>query len=177
MGKKKILLHCCCGPCSTSSLERIREEYEPVLYFYNPNIEPFEEYEKRLSEIKKFAKLVDVELIVGEYNNEKWFESVKEFSKEPEGGSRCKRCFEFNLTHVARKAKELSINFFTTTLTVSPYKNSNLIFEIGDSISDNKVSFIKENFKKKDGYKKSIELSKKYNLYRQNYCGCRFSMR
>jgi predicted adenine nucleotide alpha hydrolase (AANH) superfamily ATPase len=176
MQKEKILIHCCCAPCSTYSVEKIKKEYDPVLYFYNPNIEPIEEYNKRLAEIKRYAEIIDTELIIGEYDNNEWFDFVKEFSDAPEGGNRCKKCFNFNLNATAKKAKELSIKFFTTTLTISSYKNSNMIFKIGNDIADEEIHFISENFKKKDGYKKSVELSKKYKLYRQNYCGCRFSL-
>ena len=124
-----------------------------------------------------FVTDYEAPIIIGEYDNNEWFNFVKEFSDAPEGGNRCKKCFQFNLSATAKKAKELSINFFTTTLTVSSHKNSNMIFKIGNDIAEEKICFVAENFKKKDGYKKSIELSKKYNLYRQNYCGCRFSMR
>ena len=177
MKREKILLHCCCAPCSTHCIEVLRENYEPILYFYDPNIEPYEEYIKRLDEVRKYSKIVGVELIEGVYDNERWNEFISGYETEPEGGSRCSRCFEFNLSETARKAEELGIRYITTTLTVSPYKNSEKIFKIGHNIVGDGVEFLETNFKKKDGYKKSIELSKRYKLYRQNYCGCRFSKR
>jgi len=178
MNKKKLLLHSCCGPCSTVPIERLQSEFEIVCFEYNPNIHPEKEHQLRVDELKTLAEQVGVDLIVSEYKPEQWFDLVKGFENEPEGGKRCEICFHMRLEHTAKFAQENSYDFFTTTLTISPHKNAKLINKIGAEIAkQEKVSFLEFNFKKKDGYKRSIELSKIYNLYRQNYCGCIYSRR
>lgn len=169
---RKAVLHVCCAPCSTHCIEELREnDLEPILYFYNPNIHPKEEYDKRLEEVKTYAKKTDCELIVGEYDVENWDKEVKGLEDEPEGGKRCIKCFELRLTETAKQGRA-----FTTSLTVSPFKDSNVIIPLGKKIAQQKnVVFLDFNFKKKDGYKKSIELSKENKFYRQNYCGCKYS--
>ncbi|MBU0906803.1 MAG: epoxyqueuosine reductase QueH [Nanoarchaeota archaeon] len=175
----KILLHVCCGPCSTASVERLREKgYDVVLFFPNSNIYPEGEWEKRLENARKIAELHGLELVVGEYDHSAWREFVRGLENEKEGGARCLRCFEFNLAKTAKKARELGIENFTTTLTVSRFKNSSQIAEVGRVVGARiGVNFLEHDFKKQGGFEKSVELAKKFDLYRQNYCGCEFSLR
>lgn len=188
----KILLHACCAPCSTSVIEtfeeidrfrdRIIANYSEIkdakitVFYYNPNIEPKEEYKKRLEEVKRLCKEKNLSLIEFDYDNSNWRELVKGFEDCKEGGERCKLCFEMRLKKTASFAKKNHYDFFTTTLTVSPYKNSELINKLGKEISEKEnIKFLECDFKRNNGYKDSIELSKKNNIYRQNYCGCSFS--
>lgn len=176
--KKKILLHVCCAPDATHVISVLKENYEPVIFFYNPSIFPDDEYFLRLSEAEKLSKSIGVELLKCSFSPEKWYELVTGFEDEPEGGERCEICFRMRLEETARHAKENSIDIFTTTLTISPHKNSSLINRLGKEAGlKYEVEFLEADFKKKDGFKKSIELSKKHGLYRQNYCGCEFSLR
>lgn len=174
-----LLLHSCCGPCSSYVLEHLSEDFKITIYFYNPNIYPDDEYEKRLNEQKKLINLIKtkypINFIEGKYEPNIFLKKIKGLEDELEGGKRCFKCFELRLKETFKKAKELNFDCFTTTLTVSPYKNSTVINEIGKKLEDSFVRFLSSNFKKNDGYKRSIELSKKYNLYRQSYCGCQFS--
>ena len=171
---KKILLHCCCAPCSTTCVERlINEGYEVILWFSNDNIYPKDENYKRFGELIKLADFHNLKVLRNEYDHASWLEKVKGFEDEREGGKRCSLCFDYNLSATYEKAKELSIKYFTTTLTVSRYKNSLRIFEIGSKYD----GFVEKNFKKQDGYANSIKLSKELGLYRQKYCGCEFSLR
>jgi len=165
----KLLLHVCCAPCSTHAIETLMKDYEVTLLFSNSNISPKEEYDKRLNNAKKISKIYKLKLIEDKYNHKAWLEFIKGFEHEPEKGERCKKCFEFNLKKTNNFAKDF--DYFTTTLTISPHKDSNKIFEIGNKYN----KFLNINFKKEDGFKHSIELSNKHNLYRQNYCGCEFS--
>ena len=174
-----ILIHSCCGPCSTSVITRLKDYFDITVLYYNPNIEPYEEYEKRKEEQKKVLSLIKsnnkLDLLDCDYDNDLYHEKVKGLEHEKEGGPRCKVCYHLRLSYTKEKAKNHGFDFFTTTLSVSPFKNANWINEIGLSLEDDKVRFLPADFKKKDGYKKSIELSNKYNLYRQNYCGCIYS--
>ncbi len=175
---KKLLLHSCCGPCSTHVIEVLKDKYELTIFYYNPNIFPVEEYEKRLQEQKRYAKLVGINVIDGDYDEQKFLKLAQGHELDKEGEQRCSICFEMRLSETAKMAKKLGFDMFVTTLSVSPYKNTNVINEIGKQIAKIEgIEFLEENFKKKDGYIDSIRLSKKYNLYRQNYCGCRFSVR
>ena len=192
----RILLHACCAPCSTSSIETFEEiekfreriidfnyissekDRKISIFFYNPNIEPKEEYEKRLVELRKLTREKKLELIEFKYDNETWREQVKGLENIKEGGERCKTCFEMRLKKTAEYAKENGFDAFTTTLTVSPYKNTKVINGLGKEIQEkNNIKFLECNFKKQDGYRDSIELSRQKNLYRQDYCGCSFSKR
>lgn len=190
----RILLHACCAPCSTSVIETFRDidqfrdriisdraglkDAEITVFYYNPNIEPHEEYQKRLSEVKRLCESRKLKLIDADYDNSIWKDLVKGFEDCKEGGERCKICFRMRLERTAEYAKKNKYDFFTTTLTVSPYKNSELINRLGKEIeSKEDIRFLECDFKKKNGYRDSIELSKKNNIYRQNYCGCIFSMR
>jgi len=179
MAVKNILAHVCCAPCSTYSFEKlISGGFAPVGFFYNPNIHPEEEYNRRLEELVKFAEFKNYPLIVQEDSSEIWFEAVKGLEEEKEGGSRCERCFRLRLEKTAIYAKENNFDGFTTVLTISPHKNSAVINQIGKELSEKfGIYFLEENFKKNEGFKKSLELSKEYNLYRQSYCGCVFSHR
>lgn len=173
---KKLLLHSCCGPCSTHVIDVLKNDYDLTIFYSNSNIFPIEEYKKRLQEQERYAKIMGIEVIEDEYDEEKYLEFVKGLEDEKEGGKRCKACFEFRLSRAADYAKNNGYDLFSTTLTVSPHKNSAVINEVGQKISKEKgIEFLAESFKKQDGYKKSVEIAKKYNLYRQNYCGCRFS--
>lgn len=169
----KLLLHCCCGPCSTSSIERLLSEgWEPVLFYDNANIYPEEEREKRLGELKKVAEHYKLPLLTPQHlPHEAWLEHIKGFEKEPEHGRRCEACFRFNLKEAAEAAASMGIEHFATTLTVSRFKNSAQIFAQGEDLA----GFEKIDFKKKDGFNRSIVLSKELGLYRQQYCGCEFS--
>lgn len=176
--KKSLLLHSCCGPCSTAVLKRLTDRFDISIYFYNPNIYPESEFYKRAETQKDvIAKMGgSIELIVGSYEEDKYFESVKGLEDLGEGSLRCKNCYEFRLREAARYAKAHNFDYFTTTLSVSPYKNAAWINEIGRELEEEVgVKFLYADFKKKEGYKESIVLSKKYNLYRQDYCGCKFS--
>ena len=169
-----LLLQCCCAPCSSYVLSVLAEHFDVLVYYYNPNIHPEAEYLKRGEQFKKLFKggnyETKVRWIPAEYDPERFFEAVKGLEKEPEGGARCTKCFWLRLRETAKKAKELGADYFTTTLSVSPHKNAQALNEIG-------IQLEKEYFKKKEGYKQSIVLSREYDLYRQDYCGCVFSMR
>lgn len=169
-----ILVHACCGPCSTASIERLLAEgWKPTLYFANSNIYPSEEADKRFGELMKVAGRYRLDVIRENRDHDAWLEAVKGHEDEPEHGSRCTICFRYNLAQAAVKAKELGFSHFTTTLTVSRFKNSKTIFSVGETFE----GFEPIDFKKKDGFNRSIALSKEMGLYRQQYCGCEFSLR
>jgi len=175
--KSKVLLHICCAPDATTVIERLCSHYEVVGFFHNPNIFPQEEYEKRGREARKLADAMGFLLIVPPYQPEEWNEEVKGLENVPEKGQRCEVCFRFNLRRTARKACEMNISSFTTTLTISPHKDSHCIMQIGEAAAvEYGIHFLSIDFKKKNGFQRSLELSRKFNLYRQNYCGCRYSM-
>ncbi len=175
----KILLHACCGICSAYPVSFLKDAgYEVVVYFYNPNIYPDVEYQKRLEAEKILCENSGVELLVEEYNQEEFFDYVKGFETEPEKGLRCDKCFELRLTKTANKAKELGIENFTTSIVISPYKNFQKLSTIGEEIaSKTGINFLAIDFKKKDGFLKTNKIANSLSLYRQNYCGCKFSMR
>ncbi len=170
---KRILLHVCCGPCSTSSVERlISEGYDPVLFFSDSNIFPESEFMKRYENLLIVAEHYNLPVILDEWDHDGWLEAVKGHEGDKEHGQRCSICFRFNLARAAAKAEELGIEEFATTLTVSRFKNSRKIFDEGDKFK----GFREFDFKKKDGFNRSIILSKELGLYRQTWCGCEFSM-
>jgi len=183
--KRKILLHSCCGPCSTSVIERLADFYEITVLYYNPNIYPESEYLKRKSEQLRFIRVLNeryphlvVKFLDHDYESEKFYAAVKGLEREPEGGARCPVCFRLRLEETARLAKNLGFDLFGTTLTVSPHKDADIINEIGNSLQNKyDIYYLKANFKKGDGYKRSIELSKQLDLYRQEYCGCEFALK
>ena len=175
--KEKLLLHACCAPCSPHVVELLRKEFKVSVFFYNPNIHPLEEYKLRLEEMRGFLAAISVELIEGEYDTAQWFCMVKGMEQEEEGGRRCELCYRMRLEKTASMAQAKGFEYFTTTLTVSPHKNAKIINQIGSEIKGNPdVAFYEADFKKRDGFKKSCELSKKHGFYRQNYCGCIYSM-
>lgn len=176
--KKTLLLHCCCGPCSSYVLTQLFEEYDVTILYYNPNIFPKEEYDLRHKELQKLAKIFNLPEIEINYDEGEFLKKVAGYELEKEGGARCGICFELRLGKTAEIAKKHNFDIWTTTLSVSPYKNAELLNKIGKQMEEKwGVEYLTSDFKKNDGYKKSIELSKQYGLYRQNYCGCRFSIR
>lgn len=181
--KSKILLHSCCGPCSSSVIMTLKEQFDISIFYYNPNIHPEEEYLLRKSEqIKLVEKLnaegENIKIVDVEYDPENFMKYVCGLENEKEGGARCTKCFRLRLEKTAKVAKEKGFDIFGTTLTVSPHKNATIINQIGKEIEEEfGIKFLVADFKKKDGFKKSIELSRKYDLYRQVYCGCLFSSR
>ncbi len=179
---KKILLHSCCAPCSSHVISVLTKYADITILYYNPNISPIEEYEKRKEEqirlINEINKDHKVDIVDCDYDNNIYESLIKGFENCPERGDRCTICFNLRLEKTAKMAKLLNYDYFCSTLSVSPYKNSKLINEIGEKLEDKyKVKWLHSDFKKEDGYKHSIELSHKYNLYRQNYCGCKYSVR
>ena len=175
-----LLLHSCCAPCSSYVISYLTNYFNITIFYYNPNIYPIEEYEKRKQEqiklIKKLKHTNKLNIIDCDYDNEIYKQKIKGLEKELEGGKRCYKCFELRLEKTAKIAKDNNFDYFSTTLTVSPHKNADILNEIGINFQNKyNIKWLYSNFKKKDGYKKSIELSKKYNLYRQNYCGCKYS--
>jgi len=175
---EKLLLHSCCGPCSTVCIERMKDKYNLTIFYYNPNIEPVEEYEKRKAYQKKVCDHYGIPYTDFDYDNGAWRKFVEGLENEKEGGARCTKCFYYRLKKTAAFAKEHHFDCFSTTLSVSPYKNSKTIFEVGKMLENEiGIQFLEENFKKQDGYLRSIELSKQLNLYRQHYCGCLYACR
>lgn len=180
--KPRMLLHVCCAVCASHVLNLISKEFDITVFYYNPNIYPKEEYEKRLKELKKLVNVLglenDVEIVEGEYETEKYYEVCSKYKDEKEGSVRCNECFYLRLKKTAEYAKEHGFDMFATTLTISPHKNSKLINQIGEEIEKEiKVHFVKSDFKKREGFKKANELCMKYDIYRQNYCGCIYSKR
>lgn len=181
--RKKLLLHSCCAPCSSAVLELLQERFEITVFYYNPNISEKEEYGKRMQEQKKLIQILNrkkpqfpISIIEGEHEPECFYAAVKGLEGCPEGGERCFRCYALRLEKTARLAKEKKFDFFTTTLTISPLKNAGKLNEIGEEMGPKYgILFLPSDFKKKEGYKRSIELSKEYELYRQDFCGCAFS--
>ena len=177
-----LLLHACCAPCSSAVLERLGDIFKITILYYNPNITNKEEYEKRLEEIKRFVAefntKYEIEVIPGRYDQKEFFDIARGLEDEPERGKRCYKCYELRLEETAKVAKEKEFDYFTTTLSLSPYKDAKWINEIGSNLENKyNVNFLYSDFKKKNGYKRSIELSKEYDLYRQDYCGCVYSVR
>ncbi len=175
---KKILLHACCGICSGHPIQALRDfGYEPIVYFFNPNIYPEDEYLKRLAAQKKICEELNCEIIIEDYEPKIFDEAVTGFEKEPERGLRCTKCFELRLLYAAKKAKDFGIESFTTSIVISPHKNYKLISEIGKTISSKyDINYLDLDFKKRDGFLKSNKIAKELNLYRQNYCGCKYSI-
>lgn len=181
-GLPRLLLHSCCAPCSSYVLEYLSQYFSIMVFYYNPNIFPKEEYEKRVKEqedfIKRFPAEHPVTFVDGPYEAERFYETVKGLEKEPEGGSRCFRCYELRLSEAVEMAESCGFDYVTTTLSISPLKNAEKLNEIGERLTrERKVKWLPGDFKKRDGYKRSVELSEEYGLYRQNYCGCVYSRR
>ena len=172
--RKKILLHVCCAPCATACVERLLVDDRDVsLYYSNSNINSKEEFEKRLTYVEKIAAIFDVGLEIDPYRHDDWLEHVRGLEHEAEKGLRCVKCFDWSLERTAQKARDVGIENFATSLTVSPHKNSTIIFEAGNQYP----GFESWDFKKRDGFKRSRELSEKFDLYRQSFCACEFSIR
>lgn len=176
--KPSLLLHACCAPCSSYVLEYLHERFEITLYFCNPNIAPEEEYEYRKNELKRLVREMglDISVIEEDYDPEPFYRLAKGLGELPERGERCRRCIGYRLKMAGAKAAELHSDYFTTTLTISPHKDCAFINECGARVSaECGVEYLFSDFKKHEGYKRSIELSREYDLYRQNYCGCVYS--
>ena len=172
-GKKRLLLHACCAPCASWPLEALSSRLEITVYYYNPNIMPLEEYEKRLGQFEKLRRY-PFRLIAEPWDNEAFLAAVRGREADPEGGARCSLCFRLRLEKTAEKAKAEGYDFFTTTLTVSPHKNASVINAIGaEEAEKHGVSWLPSDFKKREGYKRSIEICRELEIYRQDYCGCR----
>jgi predicted adenine nucleotide alpha hydrolase (AANH) superfamily ATPase len=174
-----LLVHTCCAPCSTYVSEKLLQDgFNITGFFYNPNIHPFDEYTRRLEELSCYVDLKKYKLIVKEDIENKWFEAIKGLEHEKEGGRRCEACYRLRLEETALYAKHNNFDGFTTVLTISPHKNAQLINKIGKELEIKYgIYFLEADFKKYNGFKRSIELSKEHNLYRQNYCGCKFSIK
>lgn len=175
-----LLLHACCAPCSSYVLEYLAQFFRITVFFYNPNISPQEEFDKRVLELERFITefpvVHPVQLEVGEYHPEVFLNMAKGLEQEPEGGSRCYRCYEQRLEETAKKCRKEGYDYFTTTLSISPYKNAQWLNEIGERMAERYgIAYLVSDFKKKNGYRRSIELSQEYQLYRQDYCGCKYS--
>jgi len=177
--KPSLLLHVCCAPCSSYVLEYLNNYFDITVLYYNPNISPYDEYKKRLNEEIRLINEMNkdnIKIMECEYDNNLFEKTIKGLEKEKEGGPRCHKCYNLRLEKTAQIAKENNYDYFTTTLTISPLKNSQVLNEIGKKLEDKyQTKYLYSDFKKKEGYKRSIVLSNKYNLYRQNYCGCIFS--
>lgn len=178
-GDKKVLLHACCAICSGYPVKLLRQSgYEPIAYFFNPNIYPDLEYLKRLEEQKKLCKTLDCELIAEDYEPELYNEVMTGFEHHNEGSERCIRCFELRLLKTAQKAQELKIPNYTTTISISPHKNFKIIKEIGNFFAESfNINFLAVDFKKQNGFLYTNKIAQELNLYRQNYCGCVNSLR
>lgn len=179
---KRLLLHACCAPCSSYVLEYLSRYFAITVFYYNPNISPVEEYQKRVHEemrlIREMPAEIPVHFIEGKYDPERYRELVRGHESDPEGGDRCGICFAMRLGEAARVAKEGGFDYFTTSLTISPLKNAARLNAIGEAMGQKYgVAFLPSDFKKREGYHRSIELSKEYGLYRQNFCGCEYSRR
>ena len=176
----RLLLHSCCAPCSSYTLEYLSRYFDITVYYFNPNISPKQEFDKRFEEQKRLISQMpfknSVTLVEGDYNYDDFLEIAKGLENVPEGGERCFRCYKMRLESTARLAKEQGFDYFCTTLSISPLKNSQKINELGFEIEKKYgVKWLPSDFKKREGYKRSIQLSKEYSLYRQNFCGCVFS--
>ena len=175
-----LLLHTCCAPCSSAVIERLSKYFHITVFYYNPNIEPLEEYVKRKEEQKRFLSEVTtpypINFLDCDYEHEEFIQLSKGLENEKEGGPRCLKCYRLRLLKTALKAQEFHFDYFGTSLTVSPYKNAQVLNQIGEELQKKfNVKYLYSDFKKRNGYKRSIELSKDYHLYRQDYCGCSFS--
>lgn len=175
-----LLLHACCAPCSSAVLEYLSRYFSITILYYNPNIAPYEEYQKREAELRRLVAEMNfvhpVEILSCEYDGPAFAEAAKGLEGEPEGGKRCEACFRLRLRHAAQEASRLHFDYYTTTLSISPMKNAPLLNRLGEEIgAEYGVAHLPSDFKKKDGYKRSVILSKEHALYRQDYCGCVYS--
>ena len=176
----RLLLHACCAPCSSAVLEYLSQYFAITLLYYNPKIAPLEEYQKREAELRRLVSQMKfthpVELLPCQYDGQAFVQAARGLEGEPEGGKRCEACFRLRLRYAAQEAARLRFDYYTTTLSISPMKNAPLLNQLGEEIGrEFGVAHLPSDFKKKDGYKRSVQLSKEYDLYRQDYCGCAFS--
>ena len=185
-GGKRLLLHACCAPCSTYCLTQVLDTFDVTLYYANDNITDFDEWEKRLGELRKLVDIVNsgnyevaakypLKLVVQPFDNTRFYQAAQGLEQEREGGARCTQCFTMRLADTRNYAVSNGFNLFGTTLSVSPYKNSQLINQLGLQLQTDTTQWLPADFKKRNGYNQSVRLSNKYELYRQHYCGCRFS--
>lgn len=179
-GRESLLLHCCCAPCSSYVLEYLHTHFDITVFFYNPNITEDAEYRKRKQELLRFLSEApygeNIHILDADYEPALFLQAVKGYENCPERGERCERCFFLRLSKTAKRAAELGFAFFGTTLSISPHKDADMLMKIGEELADEYgIRFLPSDFKKKNGYKRSIELSEEYCLYRQDYCGCVFS--
>ena len=179
-GKKRLLLHCCCAPCSSYVLEYLHPYFDITIFFYNPNIVEETEYQKRRAELLRYLAEVPfgrgIHIMDADYDPARYLEQVRGHEGDPERGGRCEICFRMRLRETARRAAQGGYDYFCTTLSISPHKDAGLLMAIGEKLAEEyHISYLPSDFKKKNGYKRSIELSAEYRLYRQNYCGCIFS--
>ncbi len=178
--KYSLLLHCCCAPCASYVTEYLCKYFDVSAFFFNPNIYPYDEYQLRLKELFKLSRLseLDFDIIEGKFDADLFYSEIQNLENEAEGSLRCEKCIKLRLEKTAKQAQKLGFDYFTTTLSISPHKNADFINQCGKELSNiYGVKFLYSDFKKREGFKRSLELSKKYNLYRQNYCGCKFSFR
>jgi predicted adenine nucleotide alpha hydrolase (AANH) superfamily ATPase len=176
--KPRMLLHSCCATCAAYPISLLKEKFDITLFYYNPNIFPEEEYNRRLADIRSLADTAGTSLIEGKYDTAGWDKATRHLPDEPEGGARCILCFNYRLEKTAETAKEKGFDIFGTTLSISPHKNSRAINEAGGHHGAKAgIDFYRADFKKKNGFKKATDLSRKFSFYRQNYCGCEYSIR
>jgi predicted adenine nucleotide alpha hydrolase (AANH) superfamily ATPase len=176
--KQKMLLHACCAPCSGPVLEDLQDAFEITLYYFNPNIHPQGEYQIRRKELARWCETINIPVVFPEYCPQVWFDMVKGYEKEPERGDRCTICYRMRMENTAQYAQKKGFDFFTTVLSISPHKDADRINMIGQELAQKYgLNFFEANFKKKGGFQRSLQISKKNNFYRQNYCGCIFSIR
>lgn len=178
--RPRLLLHSCCGPCSTYVLDFLKDHFDISILFYNPNIYPEEEYYYRKDEQEALVEKMglEIEVLPVDYRKEEFYSMAKGLEEEQENGARCLLCYRLRLEEAAKVAREKDYDYFTTSLSISPHKDSQVLNQIGKTLEEKYgVNYLYSDFKKNDGFKKSVDLSKKYDMYRQDYCGCEFSMR
>jgi len=175
---KKILLHSCCAPCGAHVIKELQKKYEVTLFYFNPNIFPENEYQKRLAEAKEYCQKIKIDFIEAEYDHNSWLEKIKGYENEPEKGKRCEICYKYRLEETVQKAQELDYDVFCSTLSISPHKDANLINKIGLELSkEYGIEYLESDWKKQEGFKRACDISREEGFYRQSYCGCEFSMR
>ena len=178
LNKPRLLLHACCGPCTSGVFDQLYPYFNITIIYYNPNTYPYDEYILRYKQLEILKNYMDFELIFMDYNDEEFYSKVKGLEEEKEGGKRCEVCYKLRLEKTAQVAKEKGFDYFTSTLSVSPYKNADKLNKIGQELENiYNIKYIYSDFKKNEGYKNSIKNSKEYGLYRQDYCGCEYSLR
>ena len=176
--KPALLLHICCAPCSTHVIDTLKEDFSVTAFFYNPNIQPVDEYSRRLDETKSYLQNIGIELIIDGYEIEAWQKAIEGYESEPEGGKRCEACFTLRLEKLAEAGKEKGCEYITTTLSISPHKDAGVLNRLGERIAAAYgLKFYKADFKKKDGFKISCSKARAHGMYRQGYCGCIYSKR